>query len=48
MVLKCIPVYNLESYEYFRRVAVEVLSEFYEICEDYIFPYEILQDHLLA
>ena len=41
MALMCTPVYNLESYEYFRWVFVEV-------CKGYIFPYEILQEDLLA
>ena len=44
MTLMCLPVYNLEPYEYFRRVVVDV----YEICKGYIFPYEILQEDLLA
>ena len=48
MALICILVFNLESYEYFRLVFIEVLCQFYEICKGYIFPYEIAQEVLLA
>ena len=50
MALIYIPVYNLESYEYFRRVFEEVLCHtflrFAKVI--YIFPYEIVQEYLLA
>ena len=48
MALICIMVFNLESYEYFRLVFIEVLCQFYEICKSYIFPYEIAQEDLLV
>ena len=47
MALICILVFNLESYEYFIPVFI-VLCQFYEICKGYIFPYEIVQEDLLA
>ena len=51
MALTCILVFNLESYEYFRPVFVEVLCHSFmrfEICKGYIFPYEVVQEDLLA
>ena len=42
MSLMCIPVYNLESYEYSRRC--RSLCHCYEICKGYIFSYETLQE----
>ena len=41
MALICILAFNLESYEYFRPVFVEVLCQFYEICKGYIFPMKL-------
>ena len=40
MALICIPVYNLESYEYFRPVFVEVLGHSF-ICKGYIFTMKL-------
>ena len=48
MALTCIPVYNLESYEYLDGYFQKFMSQFYEICKGYIFSYEILQEDLLA
>ena len=48
MALICILVFNLESYEFFIPVFIEVLRQFYEICKGYVFPYEIVQEDLLA
>ena len=41
MALICILFFNLESYEYFRPVFIEVLCQFYEICKSYIFPMKL-------
>ena len=48
MTLICIPAYNLESYEYFRRVFVEVLRHSFMRFAKVIFRYEIVQEDLLA
>ena len=42
MALICIPVYNLESYEYFRRVFVEVLCHsFMRFAKVIFFPMKL-------
>ena len=48
MALVCILVFNLESYEYFRSVFVEVLCHIFMRFAKVIFPYKILQEDLLA
>ena len=49
MALIYIPAYNLESYEYFRRVFVEVLCHsFMKFGKGYIFPYEIVGSRTIA
>ena len=44
MALICIPVYNLESYEYFRRVFVEVLCHsFLRFAKVIFFPMRLFK-----